>query len=73
MQTNGNKDLPEGAETGGVSAHGLPRWLAARINPAVLANRSAVVAKRLEDLATDRVLQRRAAEVVSNHLLECPR
>ena len=52
------------------AATALPSWLAALVNPDVLAERESLIAERLADLVGERVRRRRCAEVVAAHLLE---
>ena len=56
---------PRRAKRAAAGASGHPLRLAALINPKVLASRDAAVAKRLNEPSADRVLRRRAAEVVT--------
>jgi hypothetical protein len=48
----------------------LPPHLAALVNPKVLAEREKVIEARLLDEGRTRVLRRRCAEIVANHLLQ---
>jgi hypothetical protein len=54
----------------GVSGLALPAWLAALVNPAVLAEREPQIIARLGDDVAERVRRRRCAEVVATHLIE---
>ena len=49
---------------------GLPAHLAALVNPEVLAEREKVIEARLRDEGRTRVLRRRCAEIIVNHLLQ---
>ena len=48
----------------------LPAHLVAVVNAAVLAEREKVIEARLRDEGRTRVLRRRCAEVIANHLLQ---
>ena len=48
----------------------LPVHLVALVNPKVLAEREKVIEARLLDEGRTRVLRRRCAEIVANHLLQ---
>lgn len=48
----------------------LPELVLGRINPTVFAERAALVQARLADHGRTRVLRRRCAEIVADHLLK---
>jgi hypothetical protein len=67
MHTTGTQEMPEGAAHGAALGHGLPGWLAAEVDPFVMATRVRVIEERLASAAGDAGLRYECARVMANY------
>ncbi len=69
MRFDRTMDSQQGADDASLTVV-VPEALAGRINPVVLAEREIRVRRRRQNEAEERVLRRRCAELLADHLME---